>query len=1431
MKMFLVLILASFYWIEGEASCLSSGDCGSSEPYCVQGSCVAYCELDIDCQSAWAGSTCTSGLCTCNNDSQCPGRLVCSRTAPKQNRCVACETHADRGCTSRVNPICDTSQMAVADLLSPTTYACRAATSTSECVHSVLMVSRDRTTFNTVNGRCIPLSYGISCTSADSCTSPSAPVCDGTSLFCNIPTNNNDCTNQPIKKVYVDNSCVLCGSNSDCSAGVCDTTTDSCVECMSDTDCTDEAKPICFGDSCGPCQFDTDCAGFATKKRCSSSSRACVECLSNLDCIVPTAPICSPAGQCVACSSDPECADFPTTKACDSGTGACVQCTSNSHCTVLTTPICTANQCVGCISDTDCADFPITKKCDTDSGSGACVQCLSNSDCTVSTSPICASNQCVGCSLNTDCNGFPANMNNCNTATGACVVCVNNAHCTVSTAPMCSPTNQCVACTGDPDCSDFPTTKKCHSGTGACVECTSNTHCTTSTIPICSAANQCVACSSDSDCSGFPNNKNKCNTDTGACVECLDNSHCTVPTSPVCSTNKECTACSLDSDCNGFPNNMNRCKTSNGACVECTSDSHCTVSTSPICRANQCDACLSDSDCSGFATTKKCDTDSGSGACVECLNNSDCTALAAVCSNTNQCTACLLDSDCSGFATTKKCETATGVCVECKENSHCTDSTAPICSTANQCTGCITDTDCSGFPNDMNKCSTGTGACVQCLSNSDCQVYTASVCSATNQCGGCTSDSDCTGFINKSKCNLASGACSPPCTEFCSVCASMSTCTACDPAYYLKNGVCVQDCGSGFFGHTFSLESSPAATYLACRPCNLTCKECQSTADKCTACNLPYLLDDFECKSTQPDLTVTLQATSNPQVFQLVFSRPISISGELRDNLIIKFSNLSSVDFSLKSVTQKANATIFELTFEFQKSINIQTLNITFIDPKSVTDDKGYFVNKAYVQTQTIRFTYFTPQEKALMDTATTAGTAAVSAVMGSSALIAVIAGNPALMLALTSIFQITNYLLYLNVNYPENVNTFFELFSISSLSFIPDPIEVLVPKLYEEMQVPLTSPPKFLDNDTDARFLNNCGLMLTGWGIVGFLYLIIRLLLFSFRLKGFISRLFLYLKSKFEWGLIFGTLIGSFPNLFLAAILQINNLNFQGSLNVASSILELASAIVCISAPFISIYIIDSTAPEWGSKHHHEKYQILYNSFKLLEDKGENASPETAYYRRNFLAIMFIRKMLYLSALVFAYDIPLLQVTCTAFSGLLIIICMVKFKPYEQGKDAWLNVGSEIILLLTHLVIFVLGVDDLTQMLSDNQRKYVGWAIVGLCSLLVIYNFYFVLVEQLSQFRNFTGLIIKLWRLKKGEASGSLEVAPDFKRRLAKSKISEGRTGSSLVKLKKSDSIVTNNGSMITLNQSKVSWETRAPQQTVRRKLTKTKFVRKIDV
>ena len=63
------------------------------------------------------------------------------------------------------------------------------------------------------------------------------------------------------------------------------------------------------------------------------------------------------------------------------------------------------------------------------------------------------------------------------------------------------------------------------------------------------------------------------------------------------------------------------------------------------------------------------------------------------------------------------------------------------------------------------------------------------------------------------------------------------------------------------------------------------------------------------------------------------------------------------------------------------------------------------------------------------------------------------------------------------------------------------------------------------------------------------------------------------------------------------------------------------------------------------------------------------------------------------------------------------------------------MNIGSELLMVLIHLVIFLFAGDDMTQRMSDTQRKNVGWVVIILCGLLVAYNALFIFAQQVLAF------------------------------------------------------------------------------------------------
>jgi hypothetical protein len=197
-----------------------------------------------------------------------------------------------------------------------------------------------------------------------------------------------------------------------------------------------------------------------------------------------------------------------------------------------------------------------------------------------------------------------------------------------------------------------------------------------------------------------------------------------------------------------------------GQCVECTRDTQCTKNPAKVfCVANACTGCNT-AGATGCSTqldgkTVCVSTGTAAGQCVECMADAQCTKepAKAFCV-ANACTGCTTSgaTGCTGKTDGKiVCAsngTATGQCVECTSDAHCTKEPAKGFCVANACTGCGTAgaTGCTGRTDGKTVCATTgavAGQCVVCVTSADCKVATAPICNASNQCTACKTDSEC----------------------------------------------------------------------------------------------------------------------------------------------------------------------------------------------------------------------------------------------------------------------------------------------------------------------------------------------------------------------------------------------------------------------------------------------------------------------------------------------------------------------------------------------------------------------------------------------------------------------------------------------------------------------------------------------------------------
>ncbi len=810
--------------------------------------------------------------------------------------------------------------------------------------------------------------------------------------------------------------------------------------------------------------------------------------------------------------------------------------------------------------------------------------------------------------------------------------------------------------------------------------CKSNS-CTNKALAKCTSSSwrrvTCIPCQSNSDCTKFGAGRTCQTWPSGSCTN-----------NPLCQTSGSyapayCAACTSSSQCTGGKLCLNyECKT-------CSSDYNCYSNdpSKPYCDGGKCVACKTNAQCTDPANSR---CDPATKTCGPCASTTDCTAFSAsmltLCDATvtTGCYQCNGDPDCTGAGELCIANICTPSCLAVPTICD-TYTYLPKCGSSSYCEKCDVD-----FCKTQSKVCLKDGSCQQCIEDSDCKSASAAKCS-NNVCVSCDSNDQCAHILNSNTCDSG-------------VCAQCAT---------------SDDCGD---------LSSARCSSKMCTGCLYH--------DDCTHFGTPttsslYLCFSSVCK-LEGDLKIQLTATLAPETYYITIPSAIVSGVNVISHLDFTFDGYDTTQFSFK--VTKVSTTQYSVTFTTTVTINPTTLTALYT-PYSTGTGVTTLASLQWttsVSSKTINFISETQKTtvtamKGVAQAATTAMTAA------SGAMIAM-GGNPIILWALLGLLQSLYYLIFINVNYPINVHIFLEVFQIGGLSFIPNPMEWIFPEIGETT---LPSPTKFEIYDVDGLFLNNAGNMLLVWFLVFGAYLLARVAKRYFR---FMTKLMSTLSHKtvewFEWSGILRALITSYPELIMAAFLQIRVMEFGTAMYVTSTILALFFVGFSVIFPFALFFIIKFVSK--NPRRLKVKYTTIVEGFKVQDTL-------TKYFN----VIVLARRLVVMAALVFLHDYPYLEIFLMTLSSFAVIALMIKFMPYETRGDNICNLLIEILFAIVHILIFVLIFDDDHLNFSGDTRVNIGWLLVGACGGILLICLGSAMVEQAKLLK---GLIISFNKLRKKE-------------------------------------------------------------------------------
>jgi len=563
-----------------------------------------------------------------------------------------------------------------------------------------------------------------------------------------------------------------------------------------------------------------------------------------------------------------------------------------------------------------------------------------------------------------------------------------------------------------------------------------------------------------------------------------------------------------------------------------------------------------------------------------------------------------------------------------------------------------------------------------------------------------------------------------PTTSNCSIngcqnCKSSDECISCQESYFLTLGKdqCTSACPSDSSkeerlclcqGHSQCI--SPK--FPICDTVSQLCMPCQTHQDCTYMFPTGGLCLENACYLA-PQLTV-FQDPNREKTIVLSFNKPMKInSQELQRLLRLSFNKADSSEF-LYVVTQVSDRQ-FEIILETSRTFEPQLLTLKVTKPDEVQDFESFSITKDTYVIQ-IEEIYFSDRaDKILTETTKGMGESIATAGLAGSGLLFLTQTNPTLTWFFINILQKYYYLLFINVEAPENLKVFLSAFSYGKLTFLPDATSSLIDGLNTQKK---PSPKRFSENNIDGLFLINIGNILSLWLAALLGYLLIKLgKFFNRKFPKKITSFLRQTEQNFEWSIILRIWITTFMELAISSFLQLRSMDIHSFWQFISVILGVLGTTLSFAFPIL-VYYITRALPVSGF-YRGRSYNSLIEGLKTI--------PEKCW---NYTSIALLRRLLTCFVLVFLHDFPYIELFFLLLIDLVHLIFLLKNRPYEDSSEQLALAIDEALYFCIYILMAILHVMNRGHFRRDSKIM-AGWAIIGCCMTGLVVTFLFSLIQQ----------------------------------------------------------------------------------------------------
>eukprot|EP00347_Sterkiella_histriomuscorum_P011981 403370353 len=586
------------------------------------------------------------------------------------------------------------------------------------------------------------------------------------------------------------------------------------------------------------------------------------------------------------------------------------------------------------------------------------------------------------------------------------------------------------------------------------------------------------------------------------------------------------------------------------------------------------------------------------------------------------------------------------------------------------------------------------------------------------------------------KCHERCKRCTGPTSNQCIQCyrgallnQKLNTCTYCHELLGLftnEEFECEDVCGDGIIINKQCDDGNVASGDGCSRDCKV------EYGFECTEPNKP-------CRETIPPTFGVTTVTVKNQIY-IEFSESIMIKNETdlsKENLIIEIKgSRASYVFDYRIIQDVKNPLIPNRYINKLSIIlqNIKTsldgtedLKVYFMNYGNITDIAGNpLVKDSYFTTKPATFAYISESEA---NTAEGGGQSLkytfISVFSVNIALKFVLNSSMQYLWGLVHSLQVFNFLLFMNIEFPDNVLLFSKYLQVASgdidefNQYIPNVADMLVnQKNINEKSDNDKLQQKFKDNDISPYFLVAFGQKLTLW-CVGFLILLPAILLMNKLCKKI--RLWEQLVSQFFFNGPLRTFVEMYIELILQVIINTQFLKFKNYDQSVATLIAFIFGAVSLLLPFLTMTII-------YHNRRHVKNLEWKKKFGMLTDECRSHSILQLYYYPLFI----YQRLCICGIIVYLYDAPFFQCVAVMICNFAMILYLIIVRPFKEESQQTTTVLDEFVIMVCVGVFLLIY----RSKLGPDELKEYGWGIVILILFSVIKNFSVVIYFGVLQAR-----------------------------------------------------------------------------------------------